>query len=157
MAKKIFIITLCIITLIMTGCSFNKKINQNDNVERFYLNDEYYNKGNFISIDSDKLNKMTNESYVLFTYNNYCSMSVPCEEIFEEFMKKYKIDFLSIPFEEFKNTNIYKTVKYAPSVILVEKGNVVAYLDAESDDDLNKYQDINEFEEWMNNYVYFSR
>ena len=72
-------------------------------------------------------------------------------------MKKYKIDFLSIPFEEFKNTNIYKTVKYAPSVILVEKGNVVAYLDAESDDDLNKYQDINEFEEWMNNYVYFSR
>lgn len=157
MTKKIFIITLCIITLIITGCSFNKKINQNSDIERFYLNDEYYNKGNFISIDSAKLNKMTNESYVLFTYNNYCSMSVPCEEIFEEFMKKYNIDFLSIPFEEFKNTNIYKTVKYAPSVILIEKGNIVTYLDAESDDDLNKYQDINKFEEWMNNYIYFSR
>ena len=71
--------------------------------------------------------------------------------------KKYKIDFLSISFEEFKTTKFYQTIKYAPSVLVVEQGNIVAYLNANSDDDLEKYQDTNKFEEWLNNYIYFSK
>ena len=72
-------------------------------------------------------------------------------------MTKYKIDFLSISFEEFKTTKFYQTIKYAPSVLVVEQGNIVAYLNANSDDDLEKYQDTNKFEEWLNNYIYFSK
>ena len=67
-------------------------------------------------------------------------------------IEKYKIDFLSISFEEFKTTKFYQTVKYAPSVLVVEHGNIVAYLNANSDD-----QDTNKFEEWLNNYIYFSK
>ena len=84
-------------------------------------------------------------------------MTIPCENIFQEFMTKYKIDFLSISFEEFKTTKFYQTIKYAPSVLVVEQGNIVAYLNANSDDDLEKYQDTNKFEEWLNNYIYFSK
>lgn len=157
MYKKYIIILLCVLLITITGCSFNNKINQNDEIERFYLEDKYYNNGNFISVSSIPLNKMKDESFILFTYNNYCSMAKPCEEVFQEYMKKYKINFLSITFEEFKKTNFYKTVKYAPSIIVVEKGTIVAYLDAESNDDLNKYQDTNEFEKWLNNYIYFSK
>ena len=29
------------------------------------------------------------------------------------------------------------------------------YLDANKDEDLNKYQDVNEFSNWINKYVYF--
>ena len=72
-------------------------------------------------------------------------------------MTKYKIDFLSIPFDEFKKTDFYKSVKYAPSVIIIENGNIISYLDANSDIDLEKYQDVNKFEEWLNNYVNFSK
>lgn len=157
MYKKYIIILLCVLLITITGCSFNNKINQNDEIERFYLEDKYYNNGNFISVSSIPLNKMKDESFILFTYNNYCSMAKPCEEVFQEYMKKYKINFLSITFEEFKKTNFYKTVKYAPSIIVVEKGTIVAYLDAKSNDDLNKYQDTNEFEKWLNNYIYFSK
>ena len=71
-------------------------------------------------------------------------------------MSKYKIDFLSISFKEFKNTKYYKKIKYAPSIIIIKEGNIVAYLDPNSDDDLGKYQDTNKLEEWIKEYVEIS-
>ena len=62
-----------------------------------------------------------------------------------------------MPFDEFKDTYLYDTVKYAPSVIIVHKGKVVAYLDAENDDDLKKYQDTLEFKDWLSNYIYLEK
>lgn len=153
MIKKISVI-ICILSILITGCS--NKINQSDKVNKIYLSDKYYNKGNFIKIKDSDLSNLDNENYLLFTYNNYCNMAIPCENIFQDFMTKYKMDFLSIPFDEFKKTKFYRTIKYAPSVLIVEKGSIVAYLDANSDDDLEKYQDASKFEEWLNKYVYFS-
>lgn len=151
MIKKISVI-ICILSILITGCS--SKINQNN---KFYLSDKFYDKGKFIKIKNEDLSNLDNEDYLLFTYNNYCNMAIPCENIFQEFMTKYKIDFLSIPFDEFKKTEFYKIVKYAPSVLIVEKGSIVAYLDANSNADLEKYQDASKFEEWLNKYVYFSK
>ena len=149
--KKIFIIMLSF--LILTGC----KLNQNDGKERIYLSDNYYNKGEFIEIKSNDLLDKVNDTYILFTYNSYCSLPVPCEDIFKSFAKKYDIDFISISFEEFKNTKFYNTVKYAPSIIIIKNNEIVDYLDANSDKDLNKYQDQKEFESWLDNYIYFTK
>lgn len=154
MNRKIFIVIICILLLLTTGCT--KKINQNDDIKRLYLTDKYYNKGNFIQVSNDDLSKLDDETYVLFTYNNYCTLPISCENIFKEFMEKYKIDFLSITFEDYKNTKFYDVVKYAPSIIIISKGDVIAYLDANSDDDLDKYQDVDSFEQWLNNYIYFN-
>ena len=150
--KKLFIsLLLCIL---LCGCS--KKTKQNDGIERLYLDSSYYNLGDYIDIDSDDLNNISG-NYLLFTYNNYCNFSVPCDEIFKVFMEKYKIDILSIPFDEFKKKSFYETVKYAPSIIIVEDGAIKAYLDAESDDDIKKYTNSDEFEKWLNNYISFTR
>ena len=154
--KKVVVLVLCLITLLTTACTSNRT-NQDDDIERIYLTEKYYNKGEFKELISKDLSKLKKGTYILFTYNNYCTLSIPCDKIFEEFMKKYKIDFLSIPFEEFKNTKFYETVKYAPSAIIVNSGEIVAYLDANSDEDLAKYQDSKEFEKWLNNYIYFTK
>ncbi len=149
--KKIFIIMLSF--LVLTGC----KLNQNDGKERMYLSDEYYNRGEFIELKSNDLLDKIDDTYVLFTYNSYCSLPVPCEDIFKSFAKKYDIDFVSISFEEFKNTKFYNTVKYAPSIIIIKNNEIVDYLDANSDKDLNKYQDQKEFESWLDKYIYFNK
>ena len=148
--KKILIIFIC---LILTGCFFSKK--QNDNKYRIYLSDKFYNKGEFNDVDN--LDKLDKDTYVLFTYNPYCNLPISCEKIFESFMKKYNIDFVSITFSEFKNTKYYETVKYAPSIIIIKNKEIIAYLDANDDKDLKKYQDIKEFENWMDKYVYFGK
>lgn len=54
-----------------------------------------------------------------------------------------------------KKTYLYKKVKYAPSVIIVKKQKIIAYLDAEKDEDMDKYQDEKEFEKWLKKYIIF--
>ena len=152
-SRKIIIIFLIGVLLFVTGCTH--KINQNDGKERLYLTDKYYNKGEYVEVTKDELSSKEDETYLLFTYNNYCNLSVPCDQIFAKFMKKYNIDILSIPYEDFKETSFYETVKFAPSVLIINNSKIVAYLDAESDADLIRYQDADEFEKWLNEYIFF--
>ena len=144
--KKILTI-LCLLIILTTGCQNGQ--------ERFHLDKKYYNKGEYINVDDKEFSKIKGENYILFTYNNFCNLPKPCEQIFKKFMKKYNIDFLSISFDKFKKTSLYKTVKYAPSIIIVKEGKIVTYLDADNDDDLDKYQDENKFENWIKSYIYF--
>ena len=151
--KKILIVLL--ISLTLTGCIISKK--QNDNKIRFYLSDKYYHTGEFVKVDNKSLEKLNKENFILFTYNPYCNLPISCEKIFEEFMKKYNIDFISIPFSDFKETSYYDNVKYAPSVMIIKEREVIDYLDANDDKDLQKYQDEKEFEKWLDSYVYFGK
>lgn len=146
--KKIYYIILCILLVFITGCKKSK--------EKISLDKKYYSTGEFINVNSEEVSKLDSENYILYSYNNYCAFSVPCEDIFKEFMNKYKIDFLSIKFEEFKKTKYYKKIKYAPSIIIISKGEIIAYLDPNSNADLNKYQDVTKLEEWIKGYVEIS-
>lgn len=154
MKRKLFIIIPIFLTLILF---IFIKIESNKNIEKFYLEDKYYESNSFIKIDSNIYNNIKKESYILFTYNNYCKFNIPCEDIFESFSKENNVVILSIPFAEFKKIDLYKKIKYAPSVIIVKNGHIVAYLDAESDNDLDKYQDVSKFREWVSNYIYLTK
>ena len=57
----------------------------------------------------------------------------------------------------FKDTYLYDTVKYAPSVIIVDKHSIVDYLDSESDKDYDRYQDTKEFTKWLKEYIKLKR
>lgn len=120
-----------------------------------YLSSEYYESNSFIQIDHTDISKLNKKNYVLFTYNNYCTFPISCESIFEKFMNEENIAFQSIPIEEFKKTSFYQEVKYAPSVMVISRGRIISYLDANSDLDLVKYQDVDEFRKWIGEYIYF--
>ena len=153
MIKKLSIIFVSL--LLLVSCETNS--NTNININKIYLEDKYYNEGKYIKIKSEEYNNIKDESYVLFIYNNFCTLKVPCEYIFEETMQKYKIDFLSMGIDDFKKIDLYSEVKYAPSIIIVDKGKIVTYLDAESDEDSEKYHDPDKFEDWISNYVYLTK
>ena len=150
MKKKIISITICLLILTLTGCT-------QKNINKIYLSDKYYEGNNFTYVTSSDINNLKNEKYILFTYNNYCNLPIPCDEIFKKFMEDNNIVVLSIPFDEFKKTSYYKKIKYAPSIIIVDNSKIVAYLDANSDDDLDKYQDISKFTEWISKYIYLDK
>lgn len=141
--KKFTIIIIC---LFLSACT---------NSSKFSIEKEYYKESKFIDVASEDIKKLkeNKKSFIVFTYNNYCMLEIPCDEIFKKVMNKYNISFLYLPYEEMKNTFIYDKVKLAPSVILIKEGEIVAYLDAESDEDLLKYQDTEEFEKWLTSYI----
>lgn len=141
--KKFTIIIIC---LFLSACT---------NSSKFSIEKEYYKESKFIDVTSEDIKELkeNKKSFIVFTYNNYCMLEIPCDEIFKKVMNKYNISFLYLPYEEMKNTFIYNEVKLAPSVILIKEGKIVAYLDAESDKDLLKYQDTEEFEKWLTSYI----
>ena len=122
--------------------------------EKFYLEDNYYNY-DMKKVSYRDINKLEKEkkSFILLTYNPYCSLKIPCDKIFEEYAKNKNITILTIPFDKFKRTEYYKTVKYALSVIIINKGRIITYLDAEKDNDIKLYQDTNKFGNLIEKYI----
>lgn len=158
MGKKKFIalsIIMILIIVLLSILIINKKNKIEDNESAIFLEDKYYNKGEYIDASSSEIDNFieNKESFVVYTYNPYCTFKVSCDNIFENIMDKYNIGVLKIPFSDFKNTSLYNKVKYAPSIIIVSKGNIIAYLDANSDDDYDKYQVKKEFDKWLRKYV----
>ena len=141
--KKFTIIIIC---LFLSACT---------NSSKFSIEKEYYKESKFIDVSSEDIKELkeNKKSFIVFTYNNYCMLEIPCDEIFKKVMNKYNISILYLPYEEMKKTFIYNEVKLAPSVILIKEGKIVAYLDAESNEDLLKYQDTEEFEKWLTSYI----
>lgn len=142
--KKLLLLVLSIIFL--TSCTKKELIS---------IEDKYYNNNSFIESTSTEIDNYLNnkESFILYTYNNYCTMKIPCETIFQSFMDNNNISIVSIPFAEFKNTKLSKKIKYAPTVIIINKGKIITSLDANSNKDLPKYQDVEEFTNWMKEHI----
>lgn len=150
--KKNIIIVVTIITSIIILFLLIHVFKVKNN--KFYLEDNYYTY-NMKKVSYSDINKLAKEkkSFILFTYNAYCTFKIPCDKIFEEYAKSKNITILTIPFDKFKKTEYYKKVKYAPSVIIINKGNITSYLDAEKDKDIELYQNTNKFGNWIEKYI----
>lgn len=149
--NKLLLIVLFL--FIITGCRYK----QTGDYDRIYLDNAYYNKGDFIKMNTDEFNEIKDGSYVLFVHYNYCTLKVSCDTIFQEFMKDNKIDFIDMMFDDYKNTEFFKEVPLAPTIIVVDKGEIIAYLDSAKDEDLDKYQNSEEFTKWIDQYIFFKK
>ncbi len=123
--------------------------------QKFYLEDKYYGNSEFTTIESNDLNKLMNdkESFALFIYQPACVTSSEFEQILYDFTKSNNIKIYEIAFSDIKDTKLSKSIKYYPSFAIFNKGKMVDYLDAESDNDLKYYKSKDEFEKWFTNYV----
>ena len=151
MKKIIIILVSLIIFIVALVCLFT--LNKD---KKFLLEDIHYNtEERFIKIDGKELNKLMNDkkSFVVFTYLPYCTFSVPCDVIFETFLNRNNMSFYEIPYDEFTEVKKFKDIKYAPSIVIVKDGKVVTYLDANSDDDIEKYQNADTFSDWVTKYI----
>ena len=53
----------------------------------------------------------------------------------------------------YKKTKLYDTIKYFPTVIIIYKGQPVAYVDQENNDHIKVNEDYNEFVKWFESHV----
>ncbi len=150
--KKIFLVVL---TIIIVGVALLFLIINNNKIEKFYIEDEYYSSNGLTDVTKEELEKMLSEkkSFILFADTNFCTLGVPCKDIFKEASEIKKIEILQIPFTEFKETKLYDEVKYGPTVLIIEEGKIVDYLDANSKEDSDLYQDAEKFYEWLTKYI----
>ena len=118
-----------------------------------HLSKKYYGKHEFITVETEDIEKMRNETYLLYIHYDYCIFTVPTDNVIQEMMDKYNISVLKMHYEKFSKTYLHDEVKYAPSLLIVKNGKILDFLDAESDEDLPIYQDSNKMAEWVSKYV----
>ena len=141
---------LLLIIVILLLCSCNEK-----SLNKFSLDEKYYDNGGFEVISLNDLMNLEDEkgNFLLFVYTPYCSYNVPCDLVFEQFAKDNNIKILKISYDDFKKSSYSNTVKYAPTVIILNDGNIITYLDPDKNEDIELYQDLNKFSLWINKYV----
>lgn len=130
-------------------------INKNKKVEKFYIEDEYYSSEGLTQVTKDDVEKLLeeNKSFILFADTNFCTLGVPCRDIFKEASETKELKILQFSFTELKETRLYDKVKYGPTVIIIKEGKVVDYLDPNSEEHSVLYQDTDKFYDWLTKYI----
>ena len=123
------------------------------------LNAEYDKKAEEITLKKlDAFNRIldSDETFIItFDEGHRCGEMLendPRGYMFD-IADKYNLYVYDIGFDVYKKSRLFKKVKYAPGVIIYSNGEIIAYTDAESDDQKGLYNDIKEFKKWLTEYV----
>ena len=112
----------------------------------------------FIQIKSlDELNQLENEgkTFALYVYMPGCVSCASFAPIVKEFTKQNGIDMYAVELSVLAKTrnSVSDRVTYTPSMFIYKDGEVVAYLDPGSNDDLPYYETLDGLTEWFNKYI----
>ena len=90
------------------------------------------------------------KSFVIYVSLPICSgEAAKFKEYVLEFQKENKISFYYLTSDYIKDTSLYKTVKYFPSVITYSDGEIQNYLRYDSDEDAEFYKSYDGFSKWF--------
>lgn len=145
MKIKNFLLTL----LLLTSCKPNYP---------FTLNEKYYEKSEIIELSNiDEFSKLEKEkdSFGIYIYLPGCLTCSKFKPILDDFSETYNITLYSISYLKIKNTSntLIKNIETAPSVALFSNGQLVTYLDANKDEHIEYYENIEGFTSWFKTYV----
>ncbi len=132
------------------------------NIQRekaFYLDDEYYGDSSLIEIDSEGLKALEKDkkSFVVFVYQPLCLSSYDLNDYVNSFLETNKMSFYKILFSKMDNTKIANYVKFCPSLVIYQEGQVVAYLDADSNKDTIYYESLEGLTKWLTSYILLAK
>lgn len=146
--KKLLLVI--VLTLLLVGCG---------KVEKFYLEDELYEKAVITEIDVEKLEKLEKEekNFALFVYLPGCTSCAAFRTVLEDFVVDKNMEIYTISILDAENTSADDVVEYAPSLVLYNEGKVVDYLDSTSNDDKPALTTVDGLEKWLDEYIYLTK
>ncbi len=171
--KKTGLIVAIILALILlvAGFVFYKVLSDGKAVtpppvaEKIKLDDEYKNTdGKMIEIAKETddaegyLKKLTDakKNFVMYVSLPICNGDAAMfKEFVKDFQKNNKLSFYYLTSDYVKDTSIYDTVKYYPSVILYKDGKLTNYLHYDLDQDEKYYKSYEGFSSWFNANIEF--
>jgi len=159
--KKILLLSVALLTVVCGGVLFVGAVSGwFSGPEKATIDTEYYCHEpkcyfELDNIDEDEYEKMINDgkSFVVFVDQGGCTTADRLREYAEQYSNAKKFRFFRMWFIEAKQGGLGEYVKYYPSVAVVSRGRVIAWLRADSDEDAPVYNNYEDFEEWMGKYI----
>ena len=140
MKKKVIVIS--VITFLLVAILVLFLLNN----RTFSLEKKYYGNSEFKELTISEYDKLIKdkESFAIFIYQPLCTTSYEFNKVLTEFANKNQISFYKMSFSDMKKTSLKEEVKYYPSF---------DSLDANSEEDVDRYKKIDAFKEWFTSYV----
>lgn len=153
--KKKVIISLATLFILAAIITIIIILTTTKNEKPFYLESNYYGVNSITEIEVDELNGLIDnkESFAVFVYQPMCVTSSDFESVLKNFLEEEKISIYKIAFSKIKDTKIGESIKYYPSFIIYNKGEMVDFLEANKDEDVDYYTSKKGFEGWFTKYV----
>lgn len=122
---------------------------------KFRPDDNFYTGGQLQELSSAEFEQLIAQhaSFVLIAHMEYCPAETPLTTTAEELIHQKNYGFYGLKGDEFKASSLASTIKYLPSAAIFRDGQLVSYLDAESDADIPYYQSATQLENWLNKYI----
>ena len=122
------------------------------------LDAEYYAGGaEFMELTAGEYEGLVGakKTFVVFVDQDGCTTADRLREYVTRYMTETGILVYKMMFEQVKESSLHDQVKYYPSVVVVDKGVVRAYLRADSDEDAGAYNNYDDFKAWMEKYLQY--
>ena len=149
-------LVIALVVVLMGGVLFVGAVSGWFDDPKVKLDAEYYADGaEFMELSAGEYEGLAEakKSFVVFVDQGGCNTADRLREYVTRYMTETGILVYRMMFEEIKETSLYEQVKYYPSVAVVSKDRVVAWLRADSDEDAKMYNDYDTFKAWMEKYI----
>ncbi len=94
------------------------------------------------------------KSFVLYVSLPICNGdAAKFKQYVLDFQHREKVSFYYLTSDYIKDSLVYETVKYFPSVIIVKEGKIINYLKYDSDEDIEYYKSYDGFSKWFKSNV----
>ena len=125
------------------------------------LDREYYCEGqncsdnDFLELTVDEYKELSNakKTFVVFVDKDGCTTADKMRSFISDYAKSNGVKVYRIAYEDMKETSMHELVKYYPSVAIVTKGKVFKFLRADSDEDVDAFENREAFNNWMGKYL----
>lgn len=120
------------------------------------LDQEYYSdEVEAVDIDKSEYEKLIadRKSFVLMVDNPGCTTTEKMRRMLENLELNFK--YYRIMWQDARETNLKDYIKYFPSIVIIEKGRVISYLRADSDEDTKYYNNGPDLKDWLEARVKF--
>ena len=123
------------------------------------LDAEYYCEdtceGEFTELSKEDYEDLIKKkkSLVIFVDQSGCDGADRLRKFSSDYFSESGVKIYKMMFADLKETTLHEKVKYYPSLVVIRKGNVRAFLRADSDEDADAFNQYGSFIDWVNQHV----
>ncbi len=128
-------------------------------IEKFHLEPELYEGSQLKEITADEFASLiqNKKSFIVIAHMDFCPAETPLTTTTEQFVAENGLTIYALKSDIFKQTELADSVKYLPSAAIYRQGELIKYLNAESDEDIPFYQSAENFRNWLSKYINLSK
>ena len=126
--------------------------------QQFRLSSEYYGASEMlVGLTKDEYERLLSEkkSFVVMVDKPGCITTPPMRERMANFPANMQFKYYQFMWAEAKESSLHEYVTFVPSVAIIREGRVVAWLRADSDEDVDYFNSAEALQGWVAKYIAF--